>query len=162
MYYCQDSWINIWQENSVGHYSLGIPHRIIIPYKSEKHMIEILYIKLQFCNLCTRWNNLCYTHQKPVFTQLSFKCIVIFWGVLSISFCKRQFCMISSMQVVISSQNFSQLLWVTVPRLTAYACVEGSQSYFLYRNVLYMLTLFLYAQTWFLYGMFLKKCTSPP
>jgi len=63
---------------NVGHYSLGIPHRIIIRYKIEKHMIEILYTKLQFFNLYIRWNNLYYTHQKPVFTQLPFNCIVIF------------------------------------------------------------------------------------
>lgn len=158
---CQDSWINIWQKKNVGHYSLGIPYRIIIPYKIEKHMIEILYTKLQFCNLCIRWNNLYYTHQKPVFTQLPFNCTVIFWGVLSILFCKRQFCMIFLMHVVILSQNFSQHLWVTVHRLQVYACVEGSQSYFLYCNVLYILILLLYTQTCFLYRMFLKKCTSP-
>jgi hypothetical protein len=31
---------------NVGHYCLGIPHRLIIWYKIEKLMIEILYIKL--------------------------------------------------------------------------------------------------------------------
>lgn len=134
-------------------------------------MIEILYTKLQFCNLCIRWNNLFYTHQKPVFTQLPFNCIVIFWGVLSVLFRKRQFCMICFVHVVISSQNFSQHLWVTVHRLQVYACVEG----FLYRNVLYILTLLLhiltlllyiltlllYTQTFSLYRVFLKKCISP-
>jgi hypothetical protein len=43
-------------------------------------MVEILYTKLQFCDLYIRWNNLCYTHQKPVFTQLPFNCIYCnFW-----------------------------------------------------------------------------------
>jgi len=80
-----------------------------------------------------------------------------FWGGLSISFCKRQFCMICFMQVVILSQNFSQHLWVSVHRRQAYACVEGSQSHFLCHNVLYILTLFLYTHTCFLCGLFLKK-----
>jgi hypothetical protein len=72
-------------------------------------MIEVLYTELQFWSIGIRWNNLHYTHQKPVFRQLTVIVLSFYEEFLQFHFARGNFCMISFMQVVILSQNFSQL-----------------------------------------------------